>query len=98
MRTAPKGSALWTPAPLRRAPKGPALWTPAGVIDPRPRDAAASPLRLRAGRGIWVHCPFILHCWPPRQKDGGPAGQLRYIIGFSFIKTIYLFLGGNKNG
>ncbi len=37
---------------MRRAPEGAALWTPAGAFRPRPRDAYASPLRLRAGRGL----------------------------------------------
>ncbi len=55
--------------PTRRAPEGAALWTPAGVIDPRPRDADASPPRLRAGRGIfYAHKLFhILLNGPPER-------------------------------
>jgi len=60
------------PVPLRQAPEGSALWTPAGVNDPRPRDADASPPRLRAGRRIWYGqaCQCTLPVPPKGGRDG----------------------------
>ncbi len=87
MRTAPEGSALWTPAPTRRAvlcgqhqralPSG----LPLGLMPQTPR-CCASLLRLRAGRGIWCGVN-VCAAWASPPK-GLRAGRDRARIGIGF--------------
>ena len=61
---------------MRTAPKGSALWTPAGVCDPRPRDALHLYLACGRDGGFGLLSRLFIRYGPGRQKDGGQVGRL----------------------